>query len=219
MKPVCELSSPFLHSAPKGYFEEYKISPFKWKKKKIRWFFEQTPELLRMPITPYEIWQDIRITTRQWVGYSSIRIVETSKPDDADIIIKFSDTPPQRTTGWTEWKVGTVAVGHFPFSEIDRIAGDIWINSRDFVFASWFGRKLRGEPFKGVWYDFASMIGHELGHTIGIGHSENNAAIMAPFYKLVKPYRLHTDDIMAARAVYGMNMSWSDKLKMRLGFI
>ena len=48
------------------------------------------------------------------------------------------------------------------------------------------------------------MAVHELGHSLGLGHSDVQSAIMAPFYRGYKPnLRLHQDDIDKIRYLYG----------------
>ena len=45
---------------------------------------------------------------------------------------------------------------------------------------------------------------HEFGHSLGLSHSDDNGALMAPFYRgyEVKP-KLNADDIKAIQALYG----------------
>jgi len=45
---------------------------------------------------------------------------------------------------------------------------------------------------------------HELGHSLGLGHSDVQTAIMAPFYREYKPnVKLDQDDIAGIRSLYG----------------
>ena len=44
---------------------------------------------------------------------------------------------------------------------------------------------------------------HEFGHLLGMGHSANNKALMAPFYAYKTPFRLHSDDIRGIQSMYG----------------
>lgn len=51
---------------------------------------------------------------------------------------------------------------------------------------------------------------HELGHSLGLSHSDKREAVMAPFYRGWDPYlKLSKDDKSAVQALYGPKRSVS----------
>lgn len=69
------------------------------------------------------------------------------------------------------------------------IAGDVKFNT--------------GKTFGiGVNYDLFTVAAHEIGHSLGLGHSTNSRAVMYSIYSLVQT-GLNTDDINGIQAIYG----------------
>lgn len=58
--------------------------------------------------------------------------------------------------------------------------------------------------------DLTSVAIHEIGHLLGLGHSNDTAAVMYPtVYALQEKRTLGTDDVAGAQALYGSNPLWS----------
>lgn len=54
-------------------------------------------------------------------------------------------------------------------------------------------------------YNLFLVAAHELGHSLGLGHSNVFGALMYPTYiaRDTRDYRLHQDDINGIQALYG----------------
>ena len=51
---------------------------------------------------------------------------------------------------------------------------------------------------------------HELGHSLGLSHSNNRNSLMAPFYRIYEPnLALKTDDVRGIQSLYGRNTDTS----------
>ena len=89
---------------------------------------------------------------------------------------------------------GTLAHAYFP-----QFGGDMHVDDSEY----WSVQSFKGTNLK-------QTIVHELGHSLGLSHSDKREAVMAPFYRGWDPHlKLSNDDVKAIQSLYGRKRSGS----------
>merc|ERR1712047_137930 len=87
---------------------------------------------------------------------------------------------------------GTLAHAYFP-----QYGGDIHVDDTEY----WTISSYRGT-------NLLQTMTHELGHSLGLSHSDVRSAIMAPFYRGWDPFmKLDEDDVRAIQSLYGQKVN------------
>lgn len=126
-----------------------------------------------------------------WSRYSNLKFSQTDNPS-ADIIVAFGsgyhgDSYPFDGAG------RILAHAFYPY-EMLSFGGDIHFDNDEY----W--KENAKTLSEGV--DFQSVATHELGHSLGLGHSTDFSSIMFPYYKGPESSVLGYDDVLGMHALY-----------------
>lgn len=145
-----------------------------------------TPDL-----TQAEVRDAMRQAFDMWAAVTPLTFTEVGMGDSPDIIIRFvsgdhGDGSPFDGAG------GTLAHAFYPPPNGGDLAGDAHFDDAE----TW----SVNIPATGT--DLVTVAAHEFGHSLGLAHSTDSSALMAPFYN--GPHRnLEPDDIDGIQAIYG----------------
>ncbi len=151
-----------------------------WDHTDLTYFFHNCPSKLDCD----EANNAIRQGLMEWTKVSAVTFEEVDSADDADIEIRWvdSNTDPEGELGTVG---GVLAYCYFP-----RYGGDMFIDD--------------AEPWTigdGGEFDLLATATHEMGHGIGLGHSEFTNAIMYPYSGYADA--IGPDDRAAIQSLYG----------------
>uniref|UniRef100_A0A158R5K1 ZnMc domain-containing protein n=1 Tax=Syphacia muris TaxID=451379 RepID=A0A158R5K1_9BILA len=166
-------------------------STFIWPKHDLTYSIQSYPRLVSQDYVEYAF--------KKWSDVSPLNFKQL--PKNGDIVIQFAYG--QHGDPWPfDGKGGVLAHATFPtFGTLHFDEDENWPSSRTLIF------RIIHSYMK---TDLLSVAIHEIGHTLGLEHSYNQAAIMAPFYQdptddngNYKEPSLRQDDIKRIQQLYG----------------
>lgn len=173
----------FVGTADIARKKRYALQGSKWRGTNIKYkITKYTPDLTESK-TDSEIERSFKV----WEDNTPLRFSKTSQSSKADIDIKFvngehGDGEPFDGRG------RTLAHAFFP-----RYGGDTHFDDDE----HWSTGGSRGT-------DLFQVAAHELGHALGLSHSDVQDSMMAPFYRGYNDEaKLHSDDVEAIQLLYG----------------
>jgi len=166
--------------------KRYVLQGSKWTQREVTWkVIKFTSKLdkqdqLRTIRDSFQLWQD---------KISNVRFREVPPGSDSKVDIEISWTKAEHGDGNAfDGRGGTLAHAYFPV-----YGGDVHMDDAE----NWTLKSHRGTDM------YQTMV-HELGHSLGLSHSKERSAIMAPFHKGYIPnMELDRDDILAIQELYG----------------
>ena len=165
-----------------------------WNKTTITYFFQNGTA----DIANNDEWNAVRQAFQLWADYAPFTFTEVTSSGAADIVISWAiGNHGDGTNNAFDGVDGVLAHAFFPPpANSGSIAGDIHFDDDE----TW---TLAERPlFSGQPMDLVTVAAHEIGHALGLGHSNVNCALMNPFYEGSHRY-LAQDDIDGIRSLYG----------------
>jgi peptidoglycan hydrolase-like protein with peptidoglycan-binding domain len=175
-----------------GGLAEFATSGRKWATNNLRYAFQNfTPD-----VTQGEAITAIEQAFALWAAYTPLRFTRVAIGAGPEIIIRFVAGDHQDGSPF-DGPGGVLAHAFFPSvppAPVTAIMGDAHFDEAE----TW---TVAVPPGAGR-IDLVTVAAHEFGHSLGLGHSSVNTALMAPFYG--GPHRfLDPDDVAGITSLYG----------------
>ncbi|XP_042863737.1 matrix metalloproteinase-2-like isoform X1 [Penaeus japonicus] len=188
-------TSSFLSRAPREYDVTCSL--------RIRTYPTKIREKTGQPdhLTRWEIQREFRLATEVWDRASRLVFLELERNvDQADIIIDFKrgyhgDGYPFDGQG------KTLAHAFYPGA---GVGGDMHFDDQE----PWVQHKDSDNTWEHV--SLFITAAHELGHALGLYHSDVEGALMGPYLiKFPETFQLPEDDVRGIQELYGADENWN----------
>ncbi|HKR15128.1 MAG TPA: matrixin family metalloprotease [Pyrinomonadaceae bacterium] len=168
---------------------EFVVDGRKWDHTNLTYFFQNGT----LDINGNDERQAIRDAFALWASVTPLTFTEVSNAGSADIVILWG--VGEHGDGFSfDGTNGVLAHAFFPPPNGGSIAGDAHFDDGETWTLS--SRSSSSQPI-----DLVTVAAHEIGHSLGLGHSQVSSALMAPFYTGSHRF-LDQDDINGIRFLY-----------------
>ena len=134
----------------------------------------------------------LQLAFDQWSSVTNLSFSEATDPESADIRVRFSIREHGDGVPF-DGPSGTLAHAFFPPPNAGALAGDAHFDDEE----PWSIETPA--PLNQI--DLSTVVLHEIGHSLGLGHSSVLEAVMYPFYPGQRR-ELHPDDIAGIQSLY-----------------
>lgn len=150
---------------------------------------------LRIPVD--KIRSLIALAFDDWAQETNLDFYEVSNNKSADIVITFEGRYKEYYNTFLCVMSNDALAHAFPPGK-HRVSGDIHVSE----FIIWDYETLTGQTSDWGLKSFFTTILHEIGHSLGLGHSKDENALMYP-YESPFNNRITEDDSKAIQILYG----------------
>lgn len=175
--------------------KRYALQGSRWRVKELTYKISRYPSGGRL--TTQEVDLEIKKSFEVWSGYTDLKFVQKNS-GKVHIDVRFEegehgDGDPFDGPG------NTLAHAYFPI-----YGGDAHFDDDE---------RWTINSYKGT--NLFQVAAHEFGHSLGLSHTDEKAALMAPFYRGYSPrFSLHEDDVQGIQSLYGKkSSSWGTRTR------
>lgn len=170
---------------------------YKWNKFDLTYKIKNFPNMSVSVITEAEVAEAVAIAFKLWSDVTPLTFTRVPSSSTADIVLLFGKGKHTTVTGDPPFdgQGGTLAHAFTPNSGWGTLNGDVhYDDDETFTHKKYFGRNLQ------------YVTAHEVGHALGLDHSNTQGALMWPFILgYTANYQLPEDDKLGIQAIYGEN--------------